>query len=504
MLFNALTRLLDSTQSHTSRTFSLKLSQPLQTRGLAIAANGYGQVGQTLFGVVDSAGTTTTSNVEFGSNVAMSANGLRLAVSARRHDWVSEDNSGTLNEDGGAVFIYDYVGLSWVYKTHFVGEPGEELGRWPISLSADGQTIAIRRGTATQPAEVWQVDAAGIKTQLGSAITCTDAGSMVALTETSSGTTRIAVACEFDGTDANSGLTKVLDYNGTDWVELAGSPLSVDPTGVTDGLFGFDMAWALNGTRLALSSPNYGDTFVEQGLVQVYDFDDGTWTQLGANLTGEQGNEKFGFTIGISADGETLVVGSPNKDFGVDDNKGAVRIYTLQTGTTWQFEQEIEGSQPGDVFGRGISVSSDGNIFSASSSAHNGDRGQVRVFELSGGTWNSIAEFEGNNAGDLLGFNNMGVTMTPNGERLAMAAIHAQTNGIVQVFDNTFTPAPSAAPSLAPSASAAPTHIVIAEDGMDDIQFSWDLEALPDLTEIAFSVRLFIECIVRRVDVHHA
>lgn len=101
-------------------------------------------------------------------------------------------------------------------------------------LLADGQMIAIRRGTATRLAEVWEVDAAGNKMQLGSTITCTDAGSMVALMETSSGATRIAVGCEFDGS-GESGLTKVLDYNGTDWVELASSPLSMDPMGVMDG-----------------------------------------------------------------------------------------------------------------------------------------------------------------------------------------------------------------------------------------------------------------------------
>lgn len=237
-----------------------------QTRDLAVAPDGYGQVGQTLLGVVDSAGTTTTSNVEFGSNIAISDDGLRLAVSAYRHDWLSADDSGALNEDGGAVFIYDYDGTSWVYKTHFVGAPLEEMGRWPISLSADGQIIAIRRGTGTRPAEVWNVDSSGTKTKLGSDITCSEHGSMLGLTETFTGTTRIAVACEFHGLE-DSGQVRVLDYNTTsaEWEEVGGSPLAVDATGTTDGLFGFDLAWAKDGTRLAVSAPNYLDTLFEQG-----------------------------------------------------------------------------------------------------------------------------------------------------------------------------------------------------------------------------------------------
>jgi len=445
-------------------------SGSIESRELAIAPSGFGQVGQTLKGVDIFNGT---DGMEFGSNVALSDDGLRLAVSAFRN---SPDNS---TEDG-AVFIYDYVGSEWVDKANFTALTDEEgFGRWPISMSPDGQTIAIRRGTTTRPAEVWGVDAAGVKTKLGGDVTCAETGSMVSLTKTSTGTLRLAAACEFDGS-VNSGLVKVLDYNGTtnQWVEVGGSPLSVDPTGTTDGLFGFDMSWALQGTRLAISAPNYGNgTVNELGLVRVLDYDgDSTWTQLGSDIVGTQYNEKLGFTMGLSSNGETLVIGSPNKDVDVDDNYGAVQIYTLQSGTTWQFQQEIVGDASGDKLGRGISVMSDGTRFCASSYSHNSDRGQVQLFELSSGTWTSVAEWQGDEPGDLLGFNNMGVTMTPNGERLAMAGIHAQTYGTVQVFDDTFTPSPSLAPSLAPSASPAPTEEDIDVMVIDMTAFDWQLD----------------------------
>lgn len=207
------------------------------------------------------------------------------------------------------------------------------------------------------------------------------------------------------------------------------------------------------------------------------------WTTLGADITGNQVNEKLGFCIGMSNDGETLVIGSPNKDVAGDANRGAVSVYTLNTtDSTWTFEQEIAGTAAGDVFGRGIAVSDDGSLFTASSSGYSSDRGQVRVFQESGGFWSSIASFEGIHTGDLLGFNNMGVAGTPTLSRLAMAAIHAQTNGIVQVFDDGFTPSPS----LAPSASPAPTEVAIHTPDMS--QFDWDIEAFPDRTEIAFTV----------------
>ena len=325
-------------------------------------------------------------------------------------------------------------------------------------------------------AEVWQVDANGNKTKLGDDTTCTDLGSMFALTELANGTRRLAAGCEFQGS-GDAGIVQILDWDGSAWVNVTGSPLAVDLAGTTAGLFGFDMAWENLGTRLAISAPNY--MLVEKGLVRMYDYD-GTsaWTQLGADLKGSQVSEKSGFPMGMSSDCETLVIGSPNKYSTVVGNEtqatGAVQIYTLN-GITWQFVEEIVGEGTDDRCGRGISVKSDGTLFCAFSAYHNLNHGQVRVLELSGSSWTTIGEFEGDNEGDLLGFNNMAVTLTDDGTRIAMASIHAQTNGIVQVFDGSVIAAPSQAPSG-----------VIQDNNMNIGTFDWDIERVGDV-EIVFS-----------------
>lgn len=455
-------------------------------------------MGQTLDGVLDSAGTITgTKDIGFGANIVLSSNdGTRILVGAYNNTAV--DGTGTDVEEGGAVFLYDYDGVAgtWIYKTHWVGDSSEELGRWPISISADGQLVAIRRGSAMRPAEVWNVTDAGVKTKLGSDITCADAGNMLALTETNDGTTRLAAACEFDGAE-ESGNVNVYDWNGTEWVAMSPS-LSVDTSGTTDGLFGFDISWALNGTRLAVSAPNFYATVGEEGLVAVFEHDGSTWNQLGQNLTGTQPNEKFGFTMELSSDGNTLVVGSPNKDVGGLTDSGAVRVYSLNTTTDmWDLQQEIAGEEIGDKFGRGVNVNNDGSLLCASSHSHNGNRGQVRVFEFSG-SWTQVAEFEGSDSGDLLGFNNMGVDMTTDGSRIAMAASHAQTNGIVQVFDDGYTPAPTASPAPSHSPSLGPSDSVIEEDGMMVETFDWDIFPLPDDTQVVFSEDADTSEVVRR------
>ena len=154
------------------------------------------------------------------------------------------DGSGTAVEEGGAVFLYDYDAATgnWEYTTHWTGEPGEELGRWPISISADGELVAIRRGLPGRPAEVYSVDQAGVKTRMGGDIICDDAGNMLALTETLNGTKRLAAACEFDGAE-ESGNVNVYDWSGSEWEPMTVTSLSVDSSGTTSGLFGFDMAF---------------------------------------------------------------------------------------------------------------------------------------------------------------------------------------------------------------------------------------------------------------------
>ena len=126
-------------------------------------------------------------------------------------------------------------------------------------------------------------------------------------------------------------------------------------------------------------------------------------------------------------------------------------------------QQEIAGDAAGDVFGRGIAVNSGGTRLSASSYKHNENRGQVKVFYLVDGTWSLKAEFEGEESGDWLGYNTMGVAMTREGSRIAMASSHSETNGNVQVFyeepefENQLT------------------------------KFDWDIDFLDSLTQVAFT-----------------
>lgn len=180
----------------------------------------------------------------------------------------------------------------------------------------------------------------------------------------------------------------------------------------------------------------------QAGAVYVFTRTGTTWSQqayIKASNTGEKGagnqpgeGDQFGFSIGLSADGNTLAVGAISEDSGAkgingdqSDNSqmssGAVYVFT-RTGSTWSQQAYIKQSNTdaNDLFGYSVGLSADGNTLAASaydedSSAReiNGvqDRGRrgsgaIYVFTRSGTAWSQQAYLKASNAenGDSLGY----------------------------------------------------------------------------------------------------
>jgi WD40 repeat protein len=319
------------------------------------------------------------------------------------------------------------------------------------------------------------VDSAGVAVQVGGDIACAQPGSTgsLALTETVDGL-RLAQGCT---RDFNNGAIRIVDFNGTSWNEVGDSPLDIDAVTLgTNELYGFSISLSSDGTRLAASAPNFsGASVSDGGLTRVYDLDAGTntWTTIGSDIVGTEAVEKLGFAISLSSDGTTLAVGSPNKDSATLVDAGALKIYTLAS-TTASLVEEIFGDAADYKLGFGVALNDDGTTMVAScSSTYNSNGGQVRVFDLSSSPAAVVGVFDGD-SGDQI----TSIALSTGSSRFATGSIGADTNGIVQVFDS-FT----LAPSLAPSASPAPT----VDNNLNMTKFDWDIFALPDLTEIELS-----------------
>ncbi len=109
--------------------------------------------------------------------------------------------------------------------------------------------------------------------------------------------------------------------------------------------------------------------------------------QQGDKLTGggEAGAGNFGFSVALSADGSTALVGGPRDNGDV----GAVWVFT-RTGSTWaqQGDKLTGGGAAGrGWFGVSVALSSDGNTALVGGYNDNGEVGAAWVFTRSGSTW---------------------------------------------------------------------------------------------------------------------
>src|SRR5205809_3106973 len=244
--------------------------------------------------------------------------------------------------------------------------------------------------------------------------------------------------------------------------------------------FGFHVSLSQDGNTLAVSAPGEasaakgvnGDqndkSIPLAGAVYVFTRTGTTWTQqayIKASNTGEPGTgdqfpdgDRFGFSIALSADGNTLAAGAIGEDSGAkgingdqNDNSqpgsGAVYVFA-RSGTTWSQQAYIKQSNTdtADLFGYSVGLSADGNTLAASAYDEDGsareingvqdrnrrETGAIYVFTRTGTTWAQTAYLKASNAenGEWLGY---AIAISQDGNTIAGGAADedCMTPGIV-------------------------------------------------------------------------
>ena len=264
-----------------------------------------------------------------------------------------------------------------------------------------------------------------------------------------------------DNSAAYTGAVYVFVRAGGVWVQQA--YLKASNTDAEDQ-FGGSVSLSADGNTLAVGAPGedsaatgvgggQADNSVgSAGAAYVFARTGGTWAQQAylkaSNADMYAVNDRFGFPVSLSADGNTLAVsalGESSSATGVggeqdDDNAenaGAVYVFA-RTGMTWGQQAYLKASNTGagEGFGLSISLSADGNTLAAaapfeSSSATgvggNQDdnsaeaAGAVYVFLRTGGTWAQQAYLKASNTewDDLFGSS---VSLSADGNTLAVGA----------------------------------------------------------------------------------
>jgi cysteine-rich repeat protein len=241
--------------------------------------------------------------------------------------------------------------------------------------------------------------------------------------------------------------------------------LKASNTGRLDS-FGQAIAMSADGATLAVGAPREAsgatgvggdqanDDASEAGAVYVFALDSAGWKQqayVKASNTGP--GDQFGWSVALSADGNTLVVGARGESSaatGVDGDQasdaarasGAVYVFG-RSGATWRQQAYVKASNTaeGANFGLAVALARDGATLAVGAEGEasaatgvDGDQrntdapnaGAVYVFARSGTTWRQQAYVKASNTdhGDHFGH---GVALSTDGATLAVGAPDEQS-----------------------------------------------------------------------------
>lgn len=197
----------------------------------------------------------------------------------------------------------------------------------------------------------------------------------------------LAVGALYDDVSGNTdqGSVTVFGRSGKSWIE---EKVLVTENGSAEDWFGYSVALSADGNTLAIGAV-YADVNgnKDEGAVSVFARSGGAWSlQKTVNISSGIAGDLFGYAVALSADGSTLAVGAISDDVGANVDQGSVSVFA-RTGTAWKEQQVItldNGAASGN-FGWSVSLSTDGNTLAAG--GPNQGAGRAAVFTRSGGTW---------------------------------------------------------------------------------------------------------------------
>ncbi|MEM6483985.1 MAG: Ig-like domain-containing protein [Pseudomonadota bacterium] len=385
-----------------------------------------------------------------GNTIALSSDGHKVAVASSRN--------GDNGENSGQVRVFQFSGAGWNQLGGDInGEASDDFSGGSLSLSSDGQTVAIGaagndgNGASSGHVRIYRFSG-GDWAQLGDDIDGANAGDTAATVSLSGDGRKLAVGARFhDGVGGpDSGHIRVYIWSGTNWQQL-GSVIEGDNQGDN---FGEAVAISGDGRTIVVGSSRSDAGGSNAGMVSVWRISDSDWTQVNVfDLEGEAAGDFFGRSVAISDDGQAIAVGAPNNS----DSQafsGHVRVFrqlSSSVPTIWvQQGLDIDGSNANDFSGGSVSLSADGRTLAigARFNAENGEgAGQTRVYRYKSVTgWQPLVPaIFGEDVGDLSG---SAVALSADGTTLAVGSPGhgASGEGHVRIFGLTETAyAPSAA-----------------------------------------------------------
>jgi antibiotic biosynthesis monooxygenase (ABM) superfamily enzyme len=313
---------------------------------------------------------------EQGWSVALSADGNTAIVGG------IVDNKLT-----GAAWVFTRSNDVWTQQgsklvgVSVVGQAGQGVS---VALSADGDTALVGG-----PYDNSRTGAAWVFTRSGGA--WTQQGKLVGTGAVGQATQGVSVALSADGNTAivggsydnsKAGAAWVFTRGGGVWTQQGSKLVGVDPVG--NAAQGVSVALSADGSTAIVGGPA-DDSYA--GAVWIFNRSGGVWKQFGSKLVGSGavGKAGQGYSVALSADGNTAIVGG----LGDNANTGAAWVFS-RSGATWsQQGSKLVGSRAvgESKQGHSVALSADGNTAIVGGLGDNSYNGAAWAFSRSGAVW---------------------------------------------------------------------------------------------------------------------
>ncbi|MDP9053083.1 MAG: FG-GAP repeat protein [Acidobacteriota bacterium] len=295
-----------------------------------------------------------------GHGLALSGDGLTMAVGAPSESSAARGINGNQNDTSlyasGAVYVFVQKNGVWAQQAYIkASNPGLSYRfGYHIVLSQDGNTMAV-----ASPFEA--SDAKGINGN------------------------------QNDKSIPQAGAVYVFKRSGNNWTQQAYIKASntgekSTPDHLDEGdQFGFSLALSADGNTLAagaisedskatgINGDQEDNSAQSSGAVYVFTRKGSTWTQQAyVKPSNTDAQNLFGYSVGLSGEGNTLVAGAYDEkgsarvvDGPMDKNRrgsGALYVFT-RTGTNWAQTAYLKAhnAENGDSLGYDVAISQDGN-----------------------------------------------------------------------------------------------------------------------------------------------
>lgn len=369
-----------------------------------------------------------------GYSISLSSDGQTVAIGASGND--------ANGNDAGHVRVFEWNGTEWSQVGEDIdGEVAHDGSGRGVSLSPDGLRVAIGAymndagGNISEAGHVRVYEWDGTEwTQLGEDIDGKGSFDWTGLGESISIIgNRVAVGAAGNGNHV--GYVRVFEWNGVEWLQVGED---IDGEAASDES-GRSVSLSNDGNRIAIGAPSNGGNGSYAGHVRVYEWDGTEWTQMGQDIDGEAAGDGSGESVSLSNDGHRVAIGAPFND-GNGNRSGHVRVYEWN-GVEWtQVGEDIDGKSPETWSGRSVSLSSNGNILAiggCTNTTVNFNPGHVRAYKWNGTEWIQYGEeIEGEGPVDWSGHS---VSISSDGQIVAIGAFRNDGNGEeaghVRVFD---------------------------------------------------------------------